>query len=253
MFKMSNFFSVGAFVLLTLLLFSTSGFSQNKQVKETEMSEPLPKGDWSIVYHPYLGDDFQDAPVIVQSVSAKRLAAEKFEIQNISSKPVKSVYVKWLVYENQNRNKVLQQGRTKLLRFHDDLPSGVMGTVIMRVVSFADFYKNFLTNGQLNRSLDIDLLVDEVIFADGSTWKWEDGRSPDIKQEFVKDISQLQDCARQFCKPRPSTGVRGAVVYSCAASENNERCVPEGNFDCRNQSCIRPGNGNGEGPVIVLD
>lgn len=251
MFKMSNFFSVGAFGLLTLL-FSISGFSQNKQVKEAELSEPLPKGDWSIVYHPYLGDDFQNAPVIVQSVSAKRLAAEKFEIQNISDKPVKSVYVKWIVYENQDRSKVLQQGRTRLLRFHNELPSGIMGSITTRVVSFGDFYKNFLVNGQLNKNFDIDLLVDEVIFADGSTWKWEDGRSPDIKQELVKDISQLQDCAKQFCKSRPSSGVRGAVVYSCAASESNERCVPSGDFECANQSCVRPSTGGG-GPAIILD
>jgi hypothetical protein len=231
--------------MLLLPAFMFYGFAQTKDAERNSLLEPLPRGNWSIVFHPYLGQDYLNAPVIVQSVSTKRLAAEKFEIQNISNKAVIGVKVRWILYENEDRSRVLRQGQTRLLNFCNELPSGQMGFIRLRVISLFDFYRDFLIKGRLDREFDIDLLVDEVKFADGSIWRWEDGASPDRKEQMFSNMME-SDCAKQKCVLRPSTTVRDAVVYSCGSSTMNERCVPAGDFDCTNQSCNRPGGGGFE-------
>lgn len=257
---MPNVNNTKLFVVITFLslaFVSTIGsFAQTKAAKSSDLLEPLPKGNWSIVFHPYLGEGYLNAPVIVQSVSSKRLAAEKFEIQNISNKSVKAIKVKWIVYENEDSNKILQYGRTSPLNFRNELPAGQMGFIRLRVVSFVDFYRNFLVNGRLDKELDISLLVDEVTFADGSLWRWEDGISSEINREIISKLNATaDDCAKQKCVARPSTTVKDAVVYSCGASQSSERCVPSGDFACTNESCNRPGGGAGGGGgfEIILD
>lgn len=246
--KKYNFLNIGSF-LLVAFTFSFIGFTQTNQAQKVSLQEPLPQGNWSVVFHPYLGQDYLNAPVIVQSVSTKHLAAEKFEIQNVSNKPVKGVRIKWILYENQDRSRILRQGQTSLLNFRNELPSGQMGFIRLRVISLFDFYRDFLINGRLDRDFDVDLRVDEVKFADGSVWRWEDGASPDVNNQMFSAMGEL-DCAKQKCVPRESTTVRGGVVYSCGTSTFNERCVPGGDFDCTNQSCNRPGGGGGFEIVI---
>jgi hypothetical protein len=239
------------FVVLAILVTMSLGavvIAQKISKKEkVEVLEPLPKGDWTIVYHPYTGGDLLKYPVIVHSVSStKRLEAGRIEIQNISNKAVKGVKVKWNVYQDEDRSKILKKGQTNLLSFKNDLPTGKMGFIKKGFVSFTDFYKDFLVKGELNKNLDIDLLVDEVIFADGSSWKTEDDVPADINQELLAKFSNpslIGDCAKQKCVPRASGPVIGATVYSCGTSDFNERCVPDGDFACTNQSCIRPGGG----------
>jgi len=238
--------------MLMLPAFTFYGFAQTKDAERNSLLEPLPVGNWSIVFHPYTGQDYLNAPVIVQSVSTKQLAVERFEIQNISTKPVKGVKVKWILYENEDRSRILLQGQTRLLNFRNELPSGQMGLIRLRVISLFDFYRNFLTKGELNREFDVDLLIDEVKFADGSVWRWEDGASPDVNNQMFSRMAE-SDCAKQKCVPRESTTVRGAVVYSCGSSTFNERCVPAGDFDCTNQSCNRPGGGGGEFEIEIGD
>jgi hypothetical protein len=240
-------FFVTLAVLVTLSLGAVV-IAQKIPKKETvEVLEPLPKGDWTIVYHPYTGEDFLKYPVIVHSVlSTKRLEAGRIEIQNISNKTVKGVRVKWNVYQDEDRSKILKTGQTNLLSLKDDLPSGKIGFIKKRFVSYTDFYKDFLVKGELNKNLDIDILVDEVIYADGLSWKMEDGTPADINQELLVKFSNpnlVGDCAKQKCVPRASGPVIGATVYSCGTSEFNERCSTDGDFACKNESCVRPGGG----------
>lgn len=232
--------------------FMSYGFAQTKDAERNSLLEPLPRGNWSIAFHPYLGQDYLNAPVIVQSVSTKRLASEKFEIQNVSNKAVIGVKVRWILYENEDRSRVLRQGQTRFLSFRNELPSGQIGFIRLHVISIFDFYRDFLTNGQLDRDFDVDLLVDEVKFADGTFWRWEDGPSPDRKEQMFSNMTE-SDCAKQKCVPRESTTVRGGVVYSCGSSTFNERCVPSGDFDCTNQSCNRPGGGGGGFEIEVVE
>jgi hypothetical protein len=214
---------------------------ETNKIDSNENLEPLPKGKGSITFHPYLGDGYLDAPVIVQSVSSKRANVAKFEIQNISSKSIKAIKVRWNLYEDQDRSKFKQMGQTKRLDFRENLLSEKIGFIKYEVVSFVDFYRNQLdSKGELNKNLDIDVLVDEVFFADGSIWRWEDGRSLDIKQDFVESLMNVSDCAKQRCVGKPSSKVRDGISYSCGTSDLTERCVPDGDYACTNQSCNRP-------------
>lgn len=242
-------------IMAFTLMFAAQIMAQTKAPKEPVRVTPLPAGDWSITYHPYLGSDYLNAPVIVESVSSSKwLAAERFEIRNISNKAVKAVKVRWRVTDESDSQKTLRQGETKLLRFRDELFSGKWGFIKFKVVSFSDFTDSLLVKGKLDRSLDVNLLVSEVTFGDGSVWKWEDGRSPDINYE-LSIAPELGDCPKQTCVARTSTTVNGATVYSCGPSPNNERCVNSEEYSCTNQSCNRPGSGpgGGGGYEIILE
>ncbi|MCV4753976.1 hypothetical protein OFC37_31420, partial [Escherichia coli] len=65
-----------------------------------------------------------------------------------------------------------------------------MGFIRLRVISLFDFYRDFLIKGRLDREFDIDLLVDEVKFTDGSIWRWEDGASPDRKEQMFSNMME---------------------------------------------------------------
>lgn len=177
-------------LLLLALVFSFVGFAQNKEEQDIRLQESLPKGNWSVSFHPYLRPDYLNAPVIILSVTNRRLAVEKFEIKNISDKPVKGIKVRWILYENENQSRVLREGQTALLNFRDELPSGRKGFIRLRLISFFDFYRDFLERGQLNRNFDVDLRIDEVRFADGSVWRWEDGAYPRSNLDRRKNDSK---------------------------------------------------------------
>jgi hypothetical protein len=227
--------------------------AQKISKKETvEILKPLPKGNWSVVYHPYLADDYLKSPIIVHSVSSKHFEAGRIEIQNISNKPVKAIKVGWILYYDQDRKKFLKQGHTKLLNFKNNLLGGKMGFINYGFVSFTDFSKEFLVNGELNKDFDVDVLVDEVEFTDGSSWKMSEGVPADINQEILSKItSNIFECAKQKCVGRPSTTRNGGVTYSCGPSDLTERCVVNGDWACTNQSCSAPGGGIN--PNLVSD
>lgn len=241
----------GSYISAQTTYEEVQGAKKNCSVTFANLPQDLPKGDWSVSFHPYLGEDFLDAPVIVQSVSSKQLSVEKFEIRNISNKPVKAIKVRWIVYENQNRRNILMQGESKTLHFRRELAEGEAGFIRLKIISFFDFYHRFVVEGQLNKHLNVDLVISEVIFADDSFWKRDDRKFPDLNQElraklWSKMLESAGDCAKQRCVPRPSETVRGGVVYSCASSDYNERCVVSGNFECTNQSCFSSGDSGSE-------
>ncbi len=247
-----KFFVVLA-VLVTLSLVAVV-IAQKISKKETaEVLESLPKGNWSVVYHPYLADDYLTSPVLVQSVSSKRFEAGQIEIQNISNKSVKAVKVRWNLYQDEDRSKFLKEGHTKLLTFGKELPMGKTGFIKYSFVSFKDFSKDFLVKGEINKNFDVDVLVDEVIFADDSFWKMGENISADINQEMLSKItSNIFECAKQKCVGKASTTRVGGVTYSCGPSDLTERCVVNGDWSCTNQSCGAGGGGGGN-PNLVGD
>ncbi|CAN5761486.1 hypothetical protein BH20ACI4_BH20ACI4_13270 [soil metagenome] len=238
-------------IIFVYSIFAIENFAQvQSKSKKTEKSDvvgKLPGGNWSISINPYQEDYF--SPVFLYSVSSNQARAERFDIQNISDKPIKAIKVSWLVYQDEDRSKTLKQGITKLLQFRNELPSGQTGFIKFPVVAFAEFYKQFLANNRLDGHFDIDLRIEEVQFADGSVWQRQDGRSPDIKSELELQTTSL-DCARQQCVGTPSGEIRGGVTYSCGASTLNQRCVVNGDYACTNQSCNSSGGG---GIEIILD
>ncbi len=243
-------------VIVVMLLFTAlvyQGTAQTKQVSKS-LIEKFPKGDWSIAFHSYQGEDYLNAPVTVFSVTSRRARVEQFSIRNISNKSVTAVKMKWLLYENEDRKNILQQGETAMLNFEQEFIAGDTGFIKYKVISLNDLFKPFLIKKQLNKNFDVDLLVTEVQYADGSVWRWEDGKSPDLNLDLKSNMAAFGDCPKQKCVSRPSTVVNG-VTYSCGASEANEGCLVQSGFDsCTNSSCARDGGGSGGGGhEIILD
>ncbi len=230
-----SFFAINCF---------SQGQSQLKKEEKAALNGALPKGNWSISISPYQTDYF--SPIYLFSVSSNQARAERFDIVNISNKSVKAIKVSWLVYQDENRNKIVKQGTTQLLNFRKELLSGQRGFIKFPVVGLNDFYRSFLAENRLNGDFIIDLRVEDVRFSDDSIWQRQDGLSPDIKSELAPQ-SEMLDCAKQKCKGTPSTEVIGGVTYSCEASTLNERCATNGNYSCSNQSCNQPGGDGGGG------
>ncbi|MGI8544424.1 MAG: hypothetical protein ACR2MD_13255 [Aridibacter sp.] len=222
------------FFLLTFLLCQV-GYSQSKDAN-INSKKALPSGDWSLSYHPYQGEDNAGIPVTIYSTISNGLVLSSFRIKNISVKPVKSIKVRWVVYDNQNRKRPLLQGQTKLLSFVNPLPAGESGTINFEVISLSDFQDQFIVKGKLNKSFFVDILVDEVQYADGSAWLLQEGLSKDINKQSWQKVSFF-DCAKQYCKGSESKEVKGGVTYSCAASQLNEFCRNVNNETCENVSC----------------
>jgi hypothetical protein len=239
-------------LVITLFTFQFS-FSQvkNMPAPDIELGDELPSGKWSISYHPYLGENHTNLPVALYSVTSKNLKITKIRVTNVSTKPVKAIKVRWLVYENQNRESLLAQGQTSLIRFAVSMPSGASGTITYPVVSVTDFHKKFLVNGKLEKDFDVDLLVDEVQYLDGSSWFAKNGASRDIIAKLSQKVSFF-DCAKQACKGSPSTTVKGGTTYSCAASSLNEICTNSGD-SCTNASCAKDDGGGGPAPDVPIE
>lgn len=239
---------------IALLLFgffaSQKGFSQSPKANSPNLRE-LPEGKWSLSFHPYQEDD--NSPIAIYSVSSKGINVERFDIQNNSNNSVKAIKVRWLIHENQDRSKLLFDGVTSILNFKDELPSGNGGFILFHVVSLTDFYQSFLVNSKLNKNFDVDLAIDEVTFADGSIWKRADGKSLAINPDLASWMNAPTECARQFCKGTPSKLIREGTTYRCETSNDNERCVPSGDYNCQNQSCAQPGGGGGGDHEIILN
>jgi hypothetical protein len=241
-------------LLIACSVFSVDSFAQQckpqtEKAKTSESVGGLPEGNWSVSFNPYQDDYF--SPVFLHSVSSNRAAAvERFDIANISNKPVKAIKVGWLVYRGEDRNKPLNQGATRLLSFRNELPSGQSGFIKFRAVALNDFYQSFLVKNRLDGDFVVDVRIDEVLFADNSVWQRQDGRSPDIKSE-LESHKALLDCPKQQCNGTISQEIKGAVTYSCGSSGSlPQRCSMNGDYSCTNQSCHQEGGGGGE---IILE
>jgi hypothetical protein len=229
-------------VLFVMMLSSIA--AQTSPASDSSSKQILPSGKWTIAFHPYLSLNYLDSPVTLYSVSSTNGNVTRFSIYNISSKKVVGVRVKWLVHENQERTILLTEGETSLLRFAKGLPSGGSGYIKHEVISFAKFVRPFVLNGRVDKQFDVDLVIDKVLYEDGSVWELNQGPSPDIVRELAARIVTTSDCARQKCVGAESSEVKGGVTYSCGASTLNERCSVSSNSSCTSTSCAAGGGGD---------
>lgn len=230
--------------IAAILLFGSLWISQRAQVqiKETKQKteKKLPSGNWSVSFHPYLKSDFTESPVVVASVTTTQFQVSKFTVVNISQKTIAGIKLKWLVFNEPERRNVLKQDDTPFLRFSKQLQAGTGVDLTYSPVSLHKFYGSFVKNGKLNENFEVELLIDTVEFADGSVWKKEDGKSPDISPLIEARILEDEGgpCPKQKCKSNEDPEVRGGVYYSCETSSLNELCANQpGAKKCDNVAC----------------
>ena len=250
--KINKWIFVLAGITLVCALFFVSQKSsmQKQEIREAKTDDTLPEGNWSVSFHPYLKDGYKDSPVYVASVANKDTAVTSFEVFNNSPKDVKAFRLKWLVYAGDNSQKAIKEGKTPYVRLFNKLVSGKGGKIKYSAISLRKFYESFVENGRLDKDFQVDLLVDEVKFTDGSNWKSGDGKPNFVNAKFEKPAKPLTSsklltpCSQTRCKSVPNTDIKGGVTYTCEPSTVRETCSNAGDqYSCNNIACDRPGGG----------
>lgn len=221
----------------------------------------LPDGNWSFGIYPYHGSDGQDFPVVVGQVTSEidaGVGATKVGIVNNSNKTVAAVKFKWLLFEGERRDKVLQQGSTPLLALRTVLAPNDKRILLYQVTSLLQVYRPLLRNNVLNGDFEVEILVEEVYFTDDSVWRKGDkqARQQSKQQNFNLKIvpTSFAQCSKQKCKSNTS-GTANTVYYSCEASAFNEICSPSSTArSCTMTACgFGGGGGGGIEPVTPIN
>lgn len=134
----------------------------------------LPNGNWSFGISAYHGSDQQEFPVAVWKVTSEidaGVGATEIGIVNNSNKTVAAIRFKWLLFEGENRDRILQQGSSPLLALRTILVPEGKKILLYQPVSLLKIYRPFLRNNVLNGDFEAEIFVEEVIFTDNSTWK----------------------------------------------------------------------------------
>lgn len=216
-----------AFLFLLLMSILTTGAlaQQNNPLLKT------PNGNWSFGIYPYHGSDKQENPVGVWQVTSEidaGVGATKIGIVNNSNKTVAAVRFKWLLFEGERRDKVLQQGSSPLLALRTTLEREGKKILLYQVVSLLKVYRPLLRNNVLNGDFEAEIFVEEVYFTDNSIWKKGDGQANLLSKKQNSELkitpASFAQCPKQKCKTNTS-GSSNAVYYTCEASTNNEVCT----------------------------
>lgn|SRR5215204_375395 len=209
----------------------------------------LPDGNWSFGIYPYHGSDAQDLPVVVGLVTSEIGAgagATRVGVVNNSNKTVAAVRFKWLLFEGERRDRVLQQGSTPLLALRATLAPNDKRILLYQVASLLKVYRPLLRNNILNGDFEMEILVEEVRFADGSIWRKGEGQAKWRNRDLKITRAAFVQCPKQKCKSN-TAGSAETVYYSCEASTFNEVCSVSSNArSCTNTAC---GFGGGSGEI----
>lgn len=249
------FVIAGIFMFGALFFVSQKSLMQKQETKAVKTDDSLPEGNWSASFHPYLKDDYINSPVFVTSVVNKDAAVASFEVFNNSKKDVKALRVKWMIYADENRQKVLKEGKSSFIRFFDRLSAGKSGKIKHSVISLRGFYQSFIENGRLDKDFQVEIMIDEVRFSDGTFWKSDDGKPSFVNAKFERPSNFekfskiLTPCAMQQCKAGNGGEVKPgpSVTYTCGSSTFRETCVNSAdNYSCSNVACDRPPGSGGD-------
>ncbi|HEU0144748.1 MAG TPA: hypothetical protein VFQ47_08165 [Nitrososphaera sp.] len=177
-------------ILLAILLVGALGFNNSLSQSGEDTNSQLPTGNWTVSAHPYFGPDHLDIPVVVFSVTAaelKRGAVTEVGLLNRSSKPVDAVKLGWIVTKEENQDTILLQGETRFLNIQSGLSVNQKQVLKFPVVTFAKIYKPLLKRGPLEGEFRIEIVVNGILYSDGTTW----ARSERRKVEFVKAANHI--------------------------------------------------------------
>ncbi len=248
----------------TVMLFMFLTISSANDTALGQQRNPLiklPDGNWSFGIYPYHGLDGQDFPVSVWQVTSEidaGVGATKVGIKNNSNKTVGAVRFKWLLFEGERRDRVLQQGSTPLLALRTTLAPNGKRVLLYQVTSLLQVYRPLLRNNILNGDFEVEILVEEVYFTDNSVWRKGNEQA---KQQNKQQNSELKvvpasfaQCSKQKCKSNTS-GSANTVFYTCETSTFNEICSVGSNArSCTMTSCgSGDGGGGGIEPVTPIN
>lgn len=241
---------------LALTLFAAFSMDGGARGQQRNPLIRLPDGNWSFGIYPYHGPGGENFPVVVGQVTSELDAGAgvtKVGIENNSDRTVAAVRFKWLLFEGERRDKVLQQGRTPLLALRTPLAPEGKRILLYQVVSLLKVYRPLLKNGLLNGDFEAEILVEEVHFSDNSVWREGGGqagrRSKRKNSELKITRASFAQCPKQKCKS-DLAGTANTAYYSCEASQYNELCsVASSGRACTQTACGFGGGIEPETPI----
>ena len=201
-------------------------------------------GNWNFGASPYIGEDYKNLPVITTNVTTdvrKGLGITAVGLKNTTTKTVSAVKFTWYVLEQQSTDKVLLQGQTQLIA----IPGGILPETERRidfpVVIFTRVAHSLVKNGSLNGDFNIEALVSEVTYDDGSTWeRTEKRRLPSANPQagFVKASSKNQ--TPPCCSFSQCVWSNTLRRFQCPRVLTRLNCQPDqfgGQFQCVTSIC----------------
>ena len=158
-------------------------------------------------------------------------------LPDLADETVAAVRFKWLLFEGERRDMVLQQGSTPLLALRTTLASDDKRILLYQVASLLKVYRPLLRNNILNGDFEMEIFVEEVRFTDGSVWRKGDRQAKGRNRNLKITRAAFVQCPKQKCKSSIA-GTAETVYYSCEASSFNEVCsVSSTARSCTNTAC----------------
>ncbi|MGH9941955.1 MAG: hypothetical protein ACRD9R_06305, partial [Pyrinomonadaceae bacterium] len=181
-----------------------------------------------------LGPGYESMPVRVISVttsSVKGVKISKVGILNQTPKTLVGVRFKWELSTEQSPEKILLSGETPLVGI--SVSTEEKRAVDFPVFSLGKVSKSLLKEGSLKGSYQVVVAVTEILFEDGSSWKWGDSSFSKIKAK-TSPASQ-SGCAFQKCTTIGKG--RDTITHLCDSSRGVYiYCRNEGT-QCTNVTC----------------
>jgi hypothetical protein len=192
-------------------------------------TEQIPRGDWLVGYHSYMGEGYRAIPVRVFSVRSElRKGVTRVSLSNREEKTVTAVKLKWFLSDDKRPGPVLQQGETPLLGLSTSLAPGGKQILTFPVVAFEKIYKALMKGDTLNGDFRIQIAVSEITYEDGTTWTWAQPAGI-TSLDPPKFNHAPAPCANQTCKNG------GAGSYICVDGAG-ELCTNSGS-SCDSSLC----------------
>jgi hypothetical protein len=192
-------------------------------------AKPLPRKGWTVGFHAYRISGYKSLPVKVYGVtSAGERGLEVAHVRSKSDKIVIGVRIKWFVSEK-DKSSILAKGETPLL----NLP-GLVGAQPSFDVKVPDatldrILRPVMKNGQLRGDFDVQVVVGEVKYLDGSFWKLPEPTNL-VVVPIRKHHGAYDACPGQTCRLAPDL-----FSYQCADSKEEE-CINSGTI-CSSYIC----------------
>jgi len=197
-----------------------------------ERSNQLPRSGWSIGFHSYHAAGFDSIPLRVTSVRSEGLKGlTRVQLQNRSDKPITAVKIGWYLSTEDGPGTILTKGESPLLSLPDVLQPDQDSHLNVPPVSLAKILKPFVKGNTLRGDFSVQVVVTEIVYADGSTWKFS---QPDnVARIKINYAHPMAPCANQTCK-------FDGTVYHCVDGAG-ELCTNQGQ-SCDSSAC--PPNGD---------
>lgn len=228
---------------LVALLFTTVPLAGNSTWAQPDYR--LPPGDWTLAAGPYWGPGYQTIPVDVYSVltdASKGLAVKQVGLQNRTDRTVSSLRFLWEITQDKVPSQVLLQGSTPIITLEKAIPPKKDYDLHFPIVTFATIVHQLTRTGSLQGHYRILVLISEVHFGDGTSWKKgeEPGRASKVAFRPVSavQIGACTNCALQKCQWSLTKN-----SYVCVDSVDCEECKLQDKDNCLNSRCVstKPG------------